>query len=126
MLIAGTAVACWLPFQLERGDVGLYDRMGLYALVAIGLTLLMGFAGQVSLGQGGFFLIGAYTSGLLTVGLDPDTRLIDPGVSRLYRTEDSGQTGASVAMSELRRQTQVAGIIAIVGFVLIFIGFWLR
>ena len=43
---------------------GLYDRMGLYALVAIGLTLLMGFAGQVSLGQGGFFLIGAYTSGL--------------------------------------------------------------
>ena len=38
----------------------------------------MGFAGQVSLGQGGFFLIGAYTSGLLTVGLDPDTRLVDP------------------------------------------------
>ena len=52
--------------------------MGLYALVAIGLTLLMGFAGQVSLGQGGFFLIGAYTSGLLTVGLDPDKRLVDP------------------------------------------------
>ena len=70
--------ACWLPFQLGRGDVGLYDRMGLYALVAIGLTLLMGFAGQVSLGQGGFFLIGAYTSGLLTVGLDPATRLVDP------------------------------------------------
>jgi hypothetical protein len=42
------------------------------------------------------------------------------------RTEDTGPTGASVAMSELRRQTQVAGIIAIVGFVLIFIGFWLR
>ena len=77
-LAAATAFACWLPFQLGRGDVGLYDRMGLYALVAIGLTLLMGFAGQVSLGQGGFFLIGAYTSGLLTVGLDPDTRLVDP------------------------------------------------
>ena len=51
--------------------------MGLYTLVAMGLTLLMGFAGQVSLGQGAFFLIGAYTSGLLTVGLDPDTRLVD-------------------------------------------------
>ena len=48
------------------------------ALVVIGLTLLMGFAGQVSLGQGGFFLIGAYTSGLLTMGLDADTRLVDP------------------------------------------------
>jgi branched-chain amino acid transport system permease protein len=51
--------------------------MGLYTLVALGLTLLMGFAGQVSLGQGAFFLIGAYTSGLLTVGLDPDKRLVD-------------------------------------------------
>ncbi len=77
--IAGAAAfACWLPFQLSRYDVGLYDRMGLYALVGIGLTLLMGFAGQVSLGQGGFFLIGAYTSALLTVGLDPDTRGVDP------------------------------------------------
>ena len=77
-LAAATVFACWLPFQLGLGDVGLYDRMGLYALVAIGLTLLMGFAGQVSLGQGGFFLIGAYTSGLLTMGLDADTRLVDP------------------------------------------------
>ena len=77
-LAAATALACWLPFQLSAFDVGLYDRMGLYALVAIGLTLLMGFAGQVSLGQGGFFLIGAYTAGLLTVGLDPDSRLVDP------------------------------------------------
>ena len=42
------------------------------------------------------------------------------------RTEDRGPTGASVAMSELRRQAQVAGIIAIVGLVLIFIGFSLR
>jgi branched-chain amino acid transport system permease protein len=77
-VVAATAFACWLPFQLDSGDVSLYDRMGLYALVAIGLTLLMGFAGQVSLGQGGFVLIGAYTSGLLTVGLDPDSRLVDP------------------------------------------------
>jgi branched-chain amino acid transport system permease protein len=58
--------------------VALYDRMGLYALVTIGLTLLMGYAGQISLGQGAF-LIGAYTSAILTVGIDPDTRLVDAG-----------------------------------------------
>ena len=52
--------------------------MGLYTLVTIGLTLLTGFAGQISLGQGAFFLIGAYTSALLTVGIDPDTRFVDP------------------------------------------------
>jgi branched-chain amino acid transport system permease protein len=99
-LAGATAFACWLPFQLERGDVGLYDRMGLYALVAIGLTLLMGFAGQVSLGQGGFFLIGAYTSGLLTVGLDPDTRLIDPeaGIDPLLAVALAPLVAAAVAL----------------------------
>ena len=99
-LAAATAFACWLPFQLERGDVSLYDRMGLYALVAIGLTLLMGFAGQVSLGQGGFFLIGAYTSGLLTVGLDPDTRLVDPnaGIDPLLAVALAPLVSAAVAL----------------------------
>ena len=33
-----------------------------YALVVIGLCLLMGYAGQVSLGHAGFFAIGGYTS----------------------------------------------------------------
>jgi branched-chain amino acid transport system permease protein len=98
-LAAATAFACWLPFQLSPFEVGLYDRMGLYALAAIGLTLLMGFAGQVSLGQGGFFLIGAYTSGLLTVGLDPDVRLVDPeaGVDPLVGLAVAPVVSAAVA-----------------------------
>ena len=58
LLAAAAVFACWLPYQLSPFDVTLYDRMGLYALAAIGLTLLMGFAGQISLGQGAFFLIG--------------------------------------------------------------------
>lgn len=37
-----------------------------YALVAIGLCLLMGYAGQLSLGQAGFFAIGGYTTATLT------------------------------------------------------------
>jgi len=36
-----------------------------YGLVVIGLCLLMGFAGQISLGQAGFFAIGGYTSAVL-------------------------------------------------------------
>lgn len=40
---------------------------GINALVAIGLTILMGFAGQVSLGQAGFYGIGAYVSSILSV-----------------------------------------------------------
>jgi branched-chain amino acid transport system permease protein len=37
-----------------------------YAMVVIGLCLVMGYAGQVSLGHGAFFAIGGYTSALLT------------------------------------------------------------
>ena len=37
-----------------------------YALVVIGLCLLMGYAGQASLGHAGFFAIGGYTSAVLT------------------------------------------------------------
>jgi branched-chain amino acid transport system permease protein len=37
-----------------------------YALVVIGLCLLMGYAGQVSLGHAGFFAIGGYTTAVLT------------------------------------------------------------
>ena len=37
-----------------------------YSLIIIGLCLLMGFAGQISLGHAGFFAIGGYTSAFLT------------------------------------------------------------
>ena len=37
-----------------------------YSLVVIGLCLLMGYAGQISLGHAGFFAIGGYASAALT------------------------------------------------------------
>jgi hypothetical protein len=39
---------------------------------------------------------------------------------------DDGQTGASVAMQVLRRQAQLAGLVAVVGVGLIFVGFLIR
>ena len=42
---------------------------GIYAIVAIGLGLLMGYAGQISLGQAAFYGIGAYTTSVLTTSL---------------------------------------------------------
>lgn len=41
--------------------------VGIYSIVVIGLCLLMGYAGQVSLGHAAFYGLGAYGSGLLTV-----------------------------------------------------------
>lgn len=39
---------------------------GINAIVAMGLGLLMGYAGQISLGHAAFFGLGAYASGILT------------------------------------------------------------
>jgi branched-chain amino acid transport system permease protein len=46
---------------------------GIYCLITIGLCLLMGYAGQISIGHAAFFGIGAYISAILTVryGLNP-------------------------------------------------------
>jgi branched-chain amino acid transport system permease protein len=41
----------------------------IYAVIALGLNLLFGYAGQFSLGHAGFFAIGAYTSAILTLQL---------------------------------------------------------
>jgi branched-chain amino acid transport system permease protein len=37
-----------------------------YTLVAVGLSVLMGYAGQISLGHAAFFAIGGYATGVLT------------------------------------------------------------
>lgn len=52
--------------------------IGLHAIVTIGLCLVMGLAGQISLGQAAFWGIGAYTSAVLTTkyGLPPLVGLI--------------------------------------------------
>jgi branched-chain amino acid transport system permease protein len=46
--------------------LGMLTFVALYAIAALGLSLVMGFAGQVSLGQAAFYAIGAYVSGILT------------------------------------------------------------
>ena len=62
------AVGAQLLLQILQMDYCLTQlTMSLhYAIVVIGLCLVMGYAGQVSLGHGAFFAIGGYTSALLT------------------------------------------------------------
>ena len=46
--------------------LGILVFIALNAIAALGLSLVMGFAGQVSLGQAAFYAVGAYVSGVLT------------------------------------------------------------
>ncbi len=69
--LAFTIVMILWPMLL-RNDYALSVMVfaGLYAMLALGLGLLLGQAGQISLGHAAFFGIGAYTSALLTTRLD--------------------------------------------------------
>lgn len=53
--------------------VSMLALSGIYAIVVMGLNMLMGYAGQISLGHAAFFAIGAYASGILSTryGLPP-------------------------------------------------------
>jgi len=58
-----------IRFSDLSGRVITMDTMihiGILTIVVVGLNLLMGYAGQVSLGQAGFYALGAYASGILT------------------------------------------------------------
>lgn len=67
-LVAAVAVGAQMALRLLEMEYCLSQlTMALYyALVVLGLSLVMGYAGQVSLGHGAFFAIGGYTSAVLT------------------------------------------------------------
>ena len=57
-------IAAMVPGINNYPDIMVFA--GIYCLIVIGLSLLMGYTGQISLGQAAFFGIGAYVSGILT------------------------------------------------------------
>ncbi len=61
-------IACQLLLKAAGKDYFLTQMTmsAYYSLVVLGLCLLMGFAGQISLGQAGFFALGGYASAILT------------------------------------------------------------
>ncbi len=54
------------PFALKPYGIYLLTLWVVMAIAAIGLNLTLGYAGQVSLAQGAFVGIGAYSAALLT------------------------------------------------------------
>ena len=69
--VFGLGAAAALPWLLPEGGLLGSTVITLILFVALlGLNVLMGYAGQVSLGQAGFMAIGGYTAGWLAVAYD--------------------------------------------------------
>lgn len=55
-----------LPFEMSRYELYILSTWAVMAIGAMGLNLTLGYAGQVSLAQGAFVGIGAYSGAILT------------------------------------------------------------
>jgi branched-chain amino acid transport system permease protein len=59
------AVAVAIPFLFGPYRVSQFTLVISYAIAVLGLNLLVGYSGQISLGHGAFFCLGAYTGAIL-------------------------------------------------------------
>ncbi len=62
LLLAFLAV---LPFLVKNYYIYMANYMAINIIVAVGLNLLVGYTGQISLGHAGFFALGAYGTVIL-------------------------------------------------------------
>ncbi len=70
-----------LEFSKLTGGIVTFDtlvRVGMLTVAVVGLNLLMGHAGQISLGQAGFYALGAYVSAIMT------TRAANRGINVFF------------------------------------------
>jgi branched-chain amino acid transport system permease protein len=111
-LLLGAVALVVAATALYGGGYFVYvlNLTGIFSLVAIGLTMLTGFSGQISLGHAGFFAIGAYASALLTQRLGLPFWLAIPVAGVLTTL-----VGALVALPALRLKNLYLAI-ATLGF----------
>jgi len=58
------------PFVVSTYMLYILNMIGIAAIAAIGLNILIGYTGQISLGHGAFFGVGAYAAAILATRLE--------------------------------------------------------
>src|SRR6266478_5687062 len=64
-LVVVLAIACALPFMMSGFRVFQFTQVYTHAIALLGLNILTGYNGQISLGHGAFYAIGAYTTAIM-------------------------------------------------------------
>ena len=59
-----------IPLWADSHLMAIVNLVGLAAIGAIGLNILTGYTGQISIGHGGFMAVGSYTAAILTSRYD--------------------------------------------------------
>lgn len=67
LALLAAVVTAVLPLLLDTPQLTIYTELLLSAVVTAGVSLLLGYAGQISLGHGAFYAVGAYTAALMAI-----------------------------------------------------------
>ena len=59
-----------MPFYFSNYLLGVMNSIGITLIAAVGLNILVGYCGQLSIGHAGFIAVGAYTAAILTNRLE--------------------------------------------------------
>jgi branched-chain amino acid transport system permease protein len=73
-LLVMAGVLAVLPFLLSAYNVSLVAQVGIFFIGVLGLNILTGYTGQISIGHGAFMAIGGYTTAVLS--RDHNTNLV--------------------------------------------------
>lgn len=65
LILAAIAFACALPLFLSDFRLFQFTQVYIYAIALLGLNVLTGYNGQISLGHGAFYAIGAYVAAIM-------------------------------------------------------------
>jgi branched-chain amino acid transport system permease protein len=73
---AAAAAVFLLPRMISDFRAQQFAYVGIYLIALLGLNVLTGITGQISLGHGAFMLIGGYTTAILMSNQDPPLELL--------------------------------------------------
>src|SRR6266850_623284 len=65
-MIVGIVLICFAPHILNEYSLSLLIQIGIFGIAALGLNIVVGFTGQISIGHAAFFGFGAFTSAYLS------------------------------------------------------------
>ncbi|MGM0777215.1 MAG: branched-chain amino acid ABC transporter permease [Bacillota bacterium] len=114
-------LAVFAVFPMFASDyiIGLATLCGIAAIGAIGLNILTGFTGQISIGVGAFLGVGGYTSAILTVKLGlsfwiamPTAGIVTAIVGGLFGLPSLRLKGLYLAIATLAAQVIILFVIS--------------
>lgn len=106
------------PFFADNYYLTIANQIAIAAVGAIGLNILVGFTGQISLGQGAFMAVGAYAASILTLRLGlpfwltiPLAALVTAAIGALFGIPSLRLKGLYLAIATLAAQQIIEWVI---------------